>query len=1069
MPDQPKGPHPGSLQWLWGEESQFMRWIRKGSGIFAIAGKPGSGKSVLMSALNRVIRKHFTTEFPIAVHHFFNSRGKQVEKTVDGFLQSVLLQLILENPCLFDYIKDDWLLISRRKMTSGAVDVPTIGTHPVVRWALSDLTDLLFKSLKWTSQRHKIFILVDAVDECQTLNLSSRHVIDLFHKIIEECDEDTIHICFSCRDTPLYNIGHPSGGFSLHEKNQADILNFIETQWRGLSIGPRFDDEMRQLKKCIVHRADGIFLWVTLVLEDVQKAVEGGATLAEVKGIIDTPDQLHGVFSRLLSSVNPTHMPETRRILAIILTAKRPLNLKEIRYILALDSCAFKSEEDMKKSPDVIQDDDSMKRRIRNTCGGLVEVKMLNDALSNNEAGGVDENSIQFIHQSVRDFLEQGTEKHSTVLDLTTLMKHGHSVLGRACVTYLGLAEVQAIPGRLKLRQGQRTYSEAVLSRSRFPLLSYAEEHWISHSQEMEWAEESESPESREIYNQYLSSPVLFDIWRDIHNKFHPTQVLNQDYDSNRLAVEYDLSHFVTMRCIDGLLDVDSWTQAYGSYLHLAISRSSIRTVEVLIRHGANIEARGPHNNTPLSDTCRKGNLNVAKLLLEAGAEVTDVSLTSSPFVASNNALAGAVTSGNVDLVKHLLNHTSTTYADPWYRIQAIAALANAGDKIYNEGGSRGFIRKVRASATDWAEISRILSEGIDFDHNDIPFLSPSNIWVLLGCQESSLLTLINTYRTSLEGHRQWIRPFINMACWFGTLRSVHMLVESVRVPEGLPDWIGHPESVQYLTPVHYAAINHSSSILSHLLELGLSPDSQDKFGRTPMHMAAGLASDEHIYVLLSYGANKEIKSHQGLLPFHLALQGNNFQEPIKVFEKLLTKQSDVNLTICNGLSPLHMAAESGALVVVEWLLKRGANINLLDEFGRTILHLAATSTSPDGAQILEVLLGRGQDVDARDGVDMTSLHHVLYTYDPLDGKYDPDIALAHAKILLHHGADVDAQDQEGNTLLHLAAWRSHKAIIRLCLGKGAVVTKRDCRGLMPVDLASDDDIRDMLEAASMD
>lgn len=1046
-----------------------MRWIRKGSGIFAIAGKPGSGKSILMSALNMVIRKQYSTEFPIVVHHFFNSRGRQVEKSVDGFLRSVLLQLVLQNDTLFDHIKDDWSLISGRKLTYDTTDAGTIDTPAVVQWTLSDLTDLLFKTLKWTSHHHKIFILVDAVDECQVPNLSFKHVINIFHKIVEQCDKNAVHICFSCRDTPLYKIVHPSGGFHLHDKNQADILNFIEAQWHELSMGPRFGNEMRQLKKCITHRADGIFLWVTLVLENVQKAVEGGATMAEVKGIIDTPDQLYGVFSRLLSSVNPTHMSETRRILAIILTAKRPLNLKEIRYILALDSCAFKSEEDMKNSPDVIQDDDAMKRRIRNTCGGLVEVKMLNDALSNNEAGGVDENSIQFIHQSVRDFLEQGTEKHSTVLDLTTLMKHGHSVLGRACVAYLGLAEVQAIPGRLKLRQGQRAYSEAVLSTSRFPLLSYAEEHWISHGQEMEWGEESESSESRKIYNQFLSSSVLFDNWRDIHNKFHPKQVLLQDYDSNRLAVEYDLSYFVTMRCINGLLDVDLWTQAYGSYLHLAISRSSIRTVEILIRHGANIEARGPHNNTPLSDACLKGNLNVAKLLLEAGAEVTDVSPISSLYVAPNNALAGAVTSGNVDLVKYLLSHTSTTYADPWYRIQAITALVIAGMKIYDEGGSRVLTMKVRSSVTNWAEIFRILSEGIDFDNNDIPFFDPSAIWVLLGCGESSLRTLINTYRTSLTGHRQWIRRVIDMACWFGTLRSVHMLMESVRTPEGLPDWVGYPYSSGNPTPIHHAVCNPSSSILSHLLELGLSPDSQDESGHTPIHWAAGLASDEYIYVLLSYGANKEIKSHQGLLPFHLALQGNNFQEPIKVFEKLLTKQSDVNLTVRSGLSPLHMAAASGALVAVEWLLKRGANINLLDDFGRTILHSAAASTSPDGAQILEVMLGRGQDVNATDEADMTSLHHVLYTYNSRDNKYDPDISLAHAKILLHHGADVNAQDQEGNTLLHLAAWRSHKAIIRLCLGKGAVVTKRDCRGLMPVDLASDDDIRDMLEAASMD
>ena len=79
--------------------------------------------------------------------------------------------------------------------------------------------------------------------------------------------------------------------------------------------------------------------------------------------------------------------------------------------------------------------------------------------------------------------------------------------------------------------------------------------------------------------------------------------------------------------------------------------------------------------------------------------------------------------------------------------------------------------------------------------------------------------------------------------------------------------------------------------------------------------------------------------------------------------DELKGKRSKVNKF---GESPLHLAAKHGKFDRVKELIEEGANINAKDNAGWTPLHEAAQYSGVRGQEVLEYLVAKGADVNAR-------------------------------------------------------------------------------------------------------
>ena len=101
----------------------------------------------------------------------------------------------------------------------------------------------------------------------------------------------------------------------------------------------------------------------------------------------------------------------------------------------------------------------------------------------------------------------------------------------------------------------------------------------------------------------------------------------------------------------------------------------------------------------------------------------------------------------------------------------------------------------------------------------------------------------------------------------------------------------------------------------------------------------------------------------------------------------------------------------------------------------------------------IQDLIKRGADVEAKNDDGETPLHMVAYRN-----------SIETAKLLIEMGADVDAKDDYGETPLHWASYNNRIEIAKLLIDKGADVEAKRNDGWTPLDLAQSDEMEELLE-----
>ncbi|PNS08564.1 ankyrin repeat domain-containing protein [Solilutibacter silvestris] len=225
--------------------------------------------------------------------------------------------------------------------------------------------------------------------------------------------------------------------------------------------------------------------------------------------------------------------------------------------------------------------------------------------------------------------------------------------------------------------------------------------------------------------------------------------------------------------------------------------------------------------------------------------------------------------------------------------------------------------------------------------------------------------------------------------------------------------WHGRPDAVAMLlangadvratdaqgnTPLHHAARSTDPGVAALLLDAQAQVDVGNDIGQTPLAMACAAGNWRLAKFLLERGASVAPANAQAPLLFAATATDD---DPAGV-QLLLRHRAQLDAVDDEGRSALHLAAQAGHSAIVQTLLDSGAGVDAGDATQTTALMLAAQGGHRDA---IDALLEARADVVARNNAGHDALRHAV------EGEIaDADVVAA----LLAAGARADAVDNAG-------------------------------------------------------
>ncbi|RDW57688.1 hypothetical protein BP5796_12489 [Coleophoma crateriformis] len=751
-----------SYSWIFDDEN-YRNWKDDGYGLLAIRGKPGTGKSTLLKKIYSSFKKDNTEVITLAF--FFHRRGILLQKNQTGMFRTLLYQLFTQAPFVAGEFGTIYEERCRRQGKPGQ------DWH----WKFDELKEIFNSALLNAAKHCRIRIFVDALDEAQAEITAAR---DLTQENSNELSKDNAEttaqmvanylykingklraertatsICFSCRHLPVVRVAEEEYEVIVEDHNYNDLWNFTRNElkrklagFKGKAVPTEVQDI---LHKTIVEKSANIFIWAVFVLPFITRLYNERKPLEFILQRVNSlHTDLHQTYREILQEViNPEDRPATLHLLQWILLAMRPLSVTELRYALVSDDSRIDpSEGSCEDIEEFVHEDDEMEEYIHVASGGLAEVQVHYDKGFSPDSVGQEAGSwkvVQFIHQSVSDFLSTDQFRCLELKSVEVELGRGHQRLSRSCLNYLDSADtVQSI------EQGPS------LTREKLPFVSYATKFWHIHGEKAERAGISQAdllqrfewPSKRlvssfETLTDYLEGPREFHIGHGgsllhiaaasnlqttVEELFHQGANINEtDNDGNQAffyASRNGHRSMVELLQKHGA-DIEYWNKQGENALYIAAHHGQYLVVQMLLQLHMNPNAASPTPSrfkNPLQAAASIGSEPVVRLLLEKGAEVN------AQGGQYGNPLQAAATIGSEPVVRLLLEKGAEVNAQGGELANALQAAAYRGNEpvvrlllekgaeVNAQGGELGNALQAAASHGNEPVVRLLLENGAE-------------------------------------------------------------------------------------------------------------------------------------------------------------------------------------------------------------------------------------------------------------------------------------------------------------------------------------------------------------------
>ena len=364
------------------------------------------------------------------------------------------------------------------------------------------------------------------------------------------------------------------------------------------------------------------------------------------KSLATLPRTLDQTYDRILCAISEENSEYAMRVLQWLTFSTRPLSLKEIAEVVAIDVArdpAFDRDEILEDPLDALY-----------ICSSLVTITTNNSAGS----GRSDQQIIALAHYSVQEYLVSSRIQQGQAKQFSMQEAECHNAIARSSLKYL--------------TQFQQPLSNRALEA--FALAKYAAKFWSSHLLKTGDDMEELSRLATELLS--IGKPA-YHTWIQLHNP-DPRRVRSRREFKNGMAPPLYYAALLGLGIVARMLldkgaDVNAQGRYYGNALQAASAQGHEQVVKMLLDKGADVNAQGGHYGNALQAASARGHEQVVKMLLNKGA---DVNAQGGGY---SNALQAASAGGHEQVVKMLLDKGADVNAQGGRYDNALQAASEGG------------------------------------------------------------------------------------------------------------------------------------------------------------------------------------------------------------------------------------------------------------------------------------------------------------------------------------------------------------------------------------------------------
>lgn len=326
--------HRRTFEWIFDSDpntkTNFVEWLRSENGIFWIKGKAGSGKSTLMKFItehataDRHLRRWAGLTGPrenlVTARYYFWSPGVPIQKSQEGLLRSLLLQILSKCPYLIEKVCED-------RWSTAYAESFTPWTWPSLLEAMITLSQQKASAKSpgaAPGSSLKICLFIDGLDEYE-----GDHT-ELINVLFQISKSPNVKICTSSRPWLEFSDAFDSSPWKIcmHDLTLPDICQYVQDNLGGdekfKRLQTRSRDMASEIVNSIVSRSEGVFLWVFLVVRSLLRGLRNEDNLSTLQQRLNAlPSDLEKFFERILDSVEDIYRERAARLFLTLSYARR--------------------------------------------------------------------------------------------------------------------------------------------------------------------------------------------------------------------------------------------------------------------------------------------------------------------------------------------------------------------------------------------------------------------------------------------------------------------------------------------------------------------------------------------------------------------------------------------------------------------------------------------------------------------------------------------------------------------------------------------------------------------------